>query len=1292
MARDRVTIDVEARFIDKVSQTMKGTKKTADDLGKSMDNARSKAERLGRTRASVKLGANDQATSKIAKVMGAARAFAGKTYHGTVSIADRATSTIEKVTGTARHFASKTFSAAVRIKDFATAPLRAIKNSLFSIKTLVAAVTAGFAANQLISQPIALADAYSGAKIGFSTLLGDAKGQQMMDNLDEFARVTPFQTSGVISSAQKMLAMGWDPEKIIEDLGTIGDAAAATGKGTEGLDSIVRALSQIKSKGKLSSEELNQLAEQGISAKRYLAEGLGYGSGDKGLMKLSEDLEDGAIGAEKAIKLITEGMKEYKGMMQSTANETVSGLKAQIEDTFEINIFRKWGQGLQSGARKAFGTVIELLDNSEQALGDVGDMLYGLGEIASNFVADKLEGLVSKIKEITSSDEFQDADLGGKFKILWDDIIAEPFDTWWSSKGKPWLIQKAGEFGNVLGSGLSNGLLAILGLKDNETAGDFVDEGMNIGASFAQGFAEGFDGSAVKDAIIDTVKDIWNSMPTWSKVLLGGYVGGKAIVGLNNVVGGAMNLGSALIGNGSKILGSTGNAMVQGTGLLNLLANAGYGLTGSTAMAGGTAALVGGLGITGGIAGGIALGKGAYDLYGSYKAYKKGDMAESNAKLASGGTAVGGALAGAAIGSIIPGVGTAIGALVGAGVGGVAGLIGGSKWAEKIRKDAEAAKFGTEEMKEAIKDTEMSAEELSETFNRAVAKDLRSRFGDIHMSLEEIQTVAEKIAVGKQAKQLEAFKTAVTNAENSLSSFQNASSKMEKWNWKAGLGVSFNDSEKETIKETVQGYIASAEEFIENEHYEMTCAVDLLIGSSSKNGKGVTSSSDKFYNSLQKKIESIGAKLEGKVNIALKDGVITLNEEKEIVKLQNQIASITNKLAQAQTDAELEVIKIKFGSGNLDQESFAKLQSELQTQINESTSQYDTALSTSITSLKLQLDEGAISQKEYDSQLNTLISGYESKINKLNASVENVQLDILAEAYDDVLGEDAKGKLKSALETSVKNGMDPIEWSTEEAREYLGVNSLTEEAAAGLSEQLSGVVESMPSTLKASLLEKQEEIKTAINEGLGLDDETLLESPAQKIVKNLNKQIESFTVPEKFTGAAGKVRTSTKSAIDSELAKGIDTSVTVRVTPNVLTYPIGSTYLTGPIVQNAEGGISSGKKLSWINEEGPEAIIPLVAKRRSRALDLWRKTGKILGVKEYASGGITGPAPALGGSLGGGNSIQVNVGGVTIEIKAEDGKTLKESIESQKDAIAEQVAEIFNNVFEAQFANMPSRG
>ena len=277
----RAIIEVVARFKDEASKGMKETAKNADNTKSKLDAVAGAAAKLGKMNPKLKLDADDRASSKITKAMDKARAFASKTY-----------------------------SVAVQLKDKITAPLQRIKDSLFSIKTLAVAIGSVFAANKLISSPVAVADAYSSTKIGFSTLLGDERGQQMMDQMDDFAKKTPFKTSNVIDNAQKMMAYGWDAERILTDMETIGNAAAATGKMDQGLESIVYALSEIRSKGKLSTQELNQLASAGIKAKQYLAQGLGYGTSDEGMMKLAADLEKGTIGANAAIEMILEGMKE----------------------------------------------------------------------------------------------------------------------------------------------------------------------------------------------------------------------------------------------------------------------------------------------------------------------------------------------------------------------------------------------------------------------------------------------------------------------------------------------------------------------------------------------------------------------------------------------------------------------------------------------------------------------------------------------------------------------------------------------------------------------------------------------------------------------------------------------------------------------------------------------------------------------------------------------------------------------------------------------------------------------
>lgn len=79
----------------------------------------------------------------------------------------------------------------------------------------------------------------------------------------------------------------------------------------------------------------------------------------------------------------------------------------------------------------------------------------------------------------------------------------------------------------------------------------------------------------------------------------------------------------------------------------------------------------------------------------------------------------------------------------------------------------------------------------------------------------------------------------------------------------------------------------------------------------------------------------------------------------------------------------------------------------------------------------------------------------------------------------------------------------------------------------------------------------------------------------------------------------------------------------------------------------ASGGIINRPVLGLVGERGPEAIIPLNDKKR--AFELWNYTGQLLGVKQFASGGIIGNISLR--SDGGKNvNYSVNINNVEVNI------------------------------------------
>lgn len=1365
---DKVTIEVEARFTDYVT----GKTKSADDsikkLGTTADQTQKKLNNLGKntrrviidgsadkllkkidtldkkiasltkTDNTIKLGVRDKATAAILKVERAAAKFANKTLRAVLRIEDsEALSAINKVSGSVRRLTSKSWQTLVTVKDMATAPLTKIRNMLFNIRSLALAITAGFAANQLIAKPIALADAYSGAQIGFSTLLGDSAGQQMMDDLDQFAKETPFGTSDVIAQTQRMLAMGWDAENIIEDMRIIGDAAAATGKGTQGLDQIVLALAQIKSKGKLSTEELNQLAEAGISAKRYLAEGLGYGSGDEGLMKLSKDLEAGAIYSDEALQAIMGGMQEYAGMMDATANETVQGLKSQIADAFEISIFRRWGQGLQDGARQGLGSVVELLNTAEDGLSNVGDLLYDLGSSISGWFADRFANAVERVNEITDTFDFQNASLGEKFSMLWKGVISDPIKEWWS-ENQDEFAKKASDLGQKAGRALSDGIKAILGIADVFDDTSLSENGgASIAQSFAKGFVDGFDVSGIGAKVVDAISSIWGALPTWAKLLVGGYGASKVASGLGSLVGGIGNI----IGAAGSIKGVIGSAGLAGSGLLGVGTRAALKLGVGLPIGVGAASALGLGSIGGGVAGGMSLVSGIGELIGSFNT---DDKTEQKARAISGASKIGGvatgALAGAAIGSVVPVLGTLAGGLIGAGVGGVAGWFGGDKLAGDIR----AAKVESEGLKKAIKDSGSSAEDLDKALQEGIYENMKQNLGDIKLTATEISRLADQIVWGKDLDAFDTFTNARSQAEAAVQSLNDYGTATDKWMWKAKLGVQFNEDEVQSIVEQFDGYIESAKQLVENKHYEFTAAVDMLLDDES--AKGITESGNAFYMQLQEQLDDLGGQLSSSVNIALQDGVITLDEQREITNLQQQIAEITQKVSDAEASAEIDLVKLKFGDGTLDMKSFNSLMEQMQTTIDERVSNNDEAFTVALSGLKLQLFEGALTQEEYNAQVQQLMEGYTATVENLKAEIMGVELDIIADSnYGKMLGGDATKKLQKALEQALKDDIDPITWSGEDVRKILGADNLSEEAAGALGQMLSGIYQQLdaleiPEMDKETTINLTPDVKTEmveiLAEDFGIPEEqswTVLEKlHGVKAIEELIevfgedfglKPEESYDIlwqlyGDKYVPPEGKVSVSAADfGIESTIYQPIDIVLTANPifggTSVVSNDYIGNQlrsgipgFAYGGLAGYAGGGVTNsfGARLAMVGEEGPEMIIPLNSQRRNRALKLWAMAGHMMDVPGFARGGTTNgekdaglrfrsqdaAAPASTPSA----NTQVDVGGITVQISvdASGGQNVAQTIQEQGAEIAETVAGILADALQAQFENTPTLG
>ncbi len=146
-----------------------------------------------------------------------------------------------------------------------------------------------------------------------------------------------------------------------------------------------------------------------------------------------------------------------------------------------------------------------------------------------------------------------------------------------------------------------------------------------------------------------------------------------------------------------------------------------------------------------------------------------------------------------------------------------------------------------------------------------------------------------------------------------------------------------------------------------------------------------------------------------------------------------------------------------------------------------------------------------------------------------------------------------------------------------------------------------------------------------------------LPEQAETAWKNLYQAVDTWasntynSVADWFSKIPGMIGEYWDQAINSITSKA--GSLWDRATSG---FSAGQAAAAGPVPAHAAGGIFNRPHMALFAEEGAESIIPLNPNRRARALDLWQQTGEALGIRQYATGGMTAALAAPGlGSIGG---------------------------------------------------------
>lgn len=542
---------------------------------------------------------------------------------------------------------------------------------------------------------------------------------------------------------------------------------------------------------------------------------------------------------------------------------------------------------------------------------------------------------------------------------------------------------------------------------------------------------------------------------------------------------------------------------------------------------------------------------------------------------------------------------------------------------------------------------------------------LAEHFGDIALSLSDIERISEEIVRTDNLEKAEEALAAFDEADEIASGLQDYVDDLNKLNWKVSIGLELTDDEKDAYREALESYVTETQEYATQERY----AVSLSLSTSDSD---VAAAVDGFYADAQDELEELGDAMATLINVSFADGILDPDEINRLANLQQKIAAVQAQIATDDFDVAMSKLGTKYGDATaLTAESFASLQDEINEEI--STAQ-DTFLETKARNelaLKKTHENGDLTDEQYQQALNDEELAYLSNMSQTTAAAAELQYNTLDSAYGDEIAD----AIDSVLEKY--SGVSESEWASRPTAYYNGIQEdlKDDKDLRTVRDAISSYIEAAEPTTEA-LREQKESFDELIAQGekltesqqtqydyattmldefemlqgiVDLDGEGFWKAIGSQIAQGeysdeYSKFISSGYTPEGLTdgvdigsgllnsaaeitaedveAAADETVTPaieglyaySQEKLDELFSQGFSTDADVQVSLYAKYHStIPSLNAGTEIDSNAEGGIVRSKELSWLAENGPEAVIPLDGS--SSAQSLWESAGRLMGMQ-----------------------------------------------------------------------------
>ena len=230
------------------------------------------------------------------------------------------------------------------------------------------------------------------ATMGEAMAMTSGKSKELLDWVQKLAIESPFRQEDVSSAFRLSMALGFNTAEAQRLTRAMVDFSTATGAGGETIERVSRALGQMKTKGKLSAEEMLQLSEAGVDANAILMRAF-----DMTGPQLFDAMKKGAIDVNAAIEAIVSEMEKLYGGAAKNSAASMSGLLSTLSEIGELSS-RNLLAGVFQAAQPTIASIVGILSAPEFQAG-----LTAWGETLGGFAADGLESAAAAMERVDAA-------------------------------------------------------------------------------------------------------------------------------------------------------------------------------------------------------------------------------------------------------------------------------------------------------------------------------------------------------------------------------------------------------------------------------------------------------------------------------------------------------------------------------------------------------------------------------------------------------------------------------------------------------------------------------------------------------------------------------------------------------------------------------------------------------------------------------------------------------------------------------------------------------------------------